>query len=114
MDWRFCPHCETQLDDATGICPACRWDSLDAPPPARPREPEPTLMERYRGTEFDSTLAEVAGPPVIYRQTRADKVRNLILAGVIGLITLFGGMLAWSTYQGNATAAPRGGQAAPR
>ena len=24
----YCPECETELDVATGICPACRWDPL--------------------------------------------------------------------------------------
>lgn len=96
MNWRFCPHCETQLDDATGICPACRWDPLEEKP-AEAAAPAVSLMERYRGTEYDSldamALAEAAarrrapGPTV--------KAKMVILAGVLALVGIYGGMVAY-------------------
>jgi hypothetical protein len=94
MNWRFCPHCETQLDDATGICPACRWDPAEVAPPA-PAEPEPSLMERYRGTEYDSQAA--IAPMMVHRASSGPttKAKLLLMAGVLTLVGLYGGMLAW-------------------
>ena len=95
MNWRFCPHCETQLDDATGICPACRWDPLDVPPPA-PAEPELSLMERYRGTEYDSLVVASSGL-VEHRATGpTTKARLFLLGGVLALVAIYGGIVAWS------------------
>lgn len=100
MNWRFCPHCETQLDEATGICPACRWDPLDEPPPTA-AAPEPSLMERYRGTEYDSL--EAMGPTMAERRRTGPttKAKMLMLAGVLTLVGLYGGMLAWTQVRDN-------------
>lgn len=98
MNWRFCPHCETQLDDETGICPACRWDPLEAPAPAQP-EPEPSLMERYRGTEYD-TLSAMAPAVAEHRAPGGlTKGRLWLLAGVLVLFGIYGGMIAWMTVR---------------
>jgi len=99
MNWRFCPHCETQLDEATGICPACRWDPLEEPAPAAP-QPELSLMERYRGTEYDSHLT--MAPAMLAerrRQGPTTKVKVLMLGGVLALVGLYGGILAYSQYR---------------
>jgi len=105
MNWRFCPHCETQLDEASGICPACRWDPLDSQPPVA-AVPEQSLMERYRGTEYDSlgTLA-----PAMAERRRSGpttKVKMLMFAGVLALFGLYGGMLAWSQIKDSLEQAP--------
>jgi hypothetical protein len=96
MNWRFCPHCETQLDEATGICPACRWDPLDVPPTA-PAGPEVSLMERYRGTEYDSQQAQAAAM-ARHRRTPGPtpKAKLMLLVGVLVLFGLYGGMYAFS------------------
>ena len=98
MNWRFCPHCETQLDDATGICPACRWDPLDVPPPA-PAEPELSLMDRYRGTQYDSEAA--ASLALLERRPTGPttKARLVLLAGVLALVGIYGGIVAWSAMK---------------
>lgn len=95
MNWRFCPHCETQLDDATGICPACRWDPFDAPPPAT-AEQKMSLLERYRGTEYDSLMT--SAPAMVGRQSHGPttKFKLLMLASVLALLGLYGGMVAWT------------------
>ena len=98
MNWRFCPHCETQLDEATGICPACRWDSFDVPPPAA-AEPERSLMDRYRGTEYDSgmtTAPALAESPATGPTTKA---RLVLLAGVLALVGIYGGIVAWTAVK---------------
>lgn len=99
MNWQFCPHCETQLDDATGICPACRWDPLEAPPPAAV-EPERSLMERYRGTEYDSlsTMAP-AMMAARHRNGPTTRFKLLMVGGVLTLVGLYGGILVWSQYK---------------
>jgi hypothetical protein len=98
MNWRFCPNCETQLDDATGICPACRWDPLDAPPPAA-AAPDVSLMERYRGTQYDSQLA-IAQQLVQRRHAGPTTTARLfLLAGVLALVGIYGGIVAWGAMK---------------
>lgn len=96
MNWRFCPHCETQLDEATGICPACRWDPLAEPPPA-PAATEQSLMERYRGTQYDSQLAMAA---LMTERRRSagptPKAKLALLVGVLVLFGLYGGMYTYT------------------
>ena len=52
----YCPSCETELDQATGICPACRWDPfvLAAQAEVKPVVRQRSLTEQYRGTEYDT------------------------------------------------------------
>jgi hypothetical protein len=96
MNWRFCPHCETQLDDETGICPACRWDPLDVEP-----EPEPeariSLVERYRGTEYDTSLSVsvTAQRPSGHPFARGLAVLAVTLLAVLGL---YGSMMGWTVF----------------
>ena len=55
----YCPECETDLDDNTGICPACRWDpraATDVRTFSATKPPEMSLTERYRGTAYDFVL----------------------------------------------------------
>ncbi|MFN8623252.1 MAG: hypothetical protein U0869_21145 [Chloroflexota bacterium] len=106
MNWRFCPNCETQLDDATGICPACRWDPLDVPPPAA-AEPEMSLMERYRGTQYDTQLTMA---PAMAEQARhggpTAKARLILLAGVLALVAIYGGIVTWGAMKDGVGSTP--------
>ena len=83
----YCPDCETELDQSTGICPACRWDPLlsSAQQPARPAEPEMSLTERYRGTQYDVRLEVASGgfPGV----TRG---RVFVIVGLLAAAGLYG------------------------
>ena len=94
MNWRFCPHCETQLDEATGICPACRWDPLDAPPPAA-AEAKMSLMERYRGTEYDSLKGMAPALAQEGSHGPTARFKLLMLAGVLVLFGLYGAIYAF-------------------
>jgi hypothetical protein len=96
MNWRFCPHCETQLDEATGICPACRWDPLAEPPPA-PAAPEMSLMERYRGTQYDSQVVMATAMTGKRRSAGpTPKAKLALVVGVLVLFGLYGGMYAYT------------------
>jgi hypothetical protein len=108
MNWRFCPHCETELDAGTGICPACRWDPLDVPEAAAP-EDHRSLMERYRGTEYDSRAASAMVAP---RRGAGGIARGRValIVGVLAIAALYGGMVAWMAVKDSvaAPAAPVG------
>ncbi len=85
----YCPECETELDQATGICPACRWDPIVAQTIVAPREEEPemSLTERYRGTRYDvSAHTATEHAPVVPRSRAVILVALVAGAGVYGLI----------------------------
>jgi hypothetical protein len=91
----YCPQCETDLDPATGICPACRWDPYLAatlqPSVAEPQE-ELSLTERYRGTRYDVSVQEAAARQSSVSRGRAFVLLSLTLgAGLYMLVmTLMG------------------------
>jgi hypothetical protein len=92
----YCPECETDLDSATGICPACRWDPESAIETSGVRvirtttTPELSLTERYRGTAYDfSTLSGALGES----GTGISRVRTLVIIGLIGAAVLYGTVL---------------------
>lgn|GEM_PF-3308581 len=101
MDWRFCPHCETQLDAETFICPACRWDPLSTPQ-TEERGPELSLMERYRGTQYDpgnwagAAASATMTPPV---SKTAHRVRTIVAVAIIAIIGAYGSMLVYTDMQ---------------
>lgn len=107
MDWHFCPHCETQLDAVTFICPACRWDPL-APPD---QEPDPaaglSLTERYRGTQY-SANGLAAAPAITHGAPIAttSRMRTFIVVGFVLLLGLYGSMLVVSDFQNRPTDRP--------
>ena len=97
MDWHFCPHCETQLDAETFICPACRWDPL-ATPEAAQAPAQPSIMERYRGTEYDmgwDAAAASATTPAPVSRT-AHRVRTIVVVAFIAVLGLYGTMLVYT------------------
>src|SRR5688572_18187142 len=42
----YCPECETELDQTTGVCPACRWDPYLI-------APKPTKAAKFEGSISD-------------------------------------------------------------
>ena len=92
----YCPECETDLDSATGICPACRWDPQGAIETSGFRiisttqATEMSLTERYRGTAYDfSTLSAAVGGP----RAGVSRARTLVIIGLVGAAVLYGAIL---------------------
>ena len=89
----YCPECETDLDPATGICPACRWDpyvAATAQAPAQPAEPEMSLTERYRGTRYDVTVPQSGGGGGTMSRGRTFVLVSLVAgAGLYALCLLY-------------------------
>jgi|EndMetStandDraft_8_1072994.scaffolds.fasta_scaffold213873_2 hypothetical protein len=98
MNWQFCPHCETELDAATSICPACRWDPLTADSSPEP-EQTGSLIDRYRGTEYDIAVFEAMSAPPTTGRTSSNRVRTLVIAGIIALMGLYGSMMVYHDYE---------------
>ncbi len=84
----YCPECETELDQNTGICPACRWDPTAVALAVRPQTDEPnlSLTERYRGTQYDISLEQAA----FHEATSVSRARSLVLVGLVAAIALYG------------------------
>lgn len=84
----YCPECETELDQATGICPACRWDPTVAALAARSQvqEPEMSLTERYRGTQYDISLQQAA----FNDATSVSRGRAFVLMALVACVALYG------------------------
>ena len=107
VDWHFCPHCETQLDAVTFICPACRWDPLAPPDQAEDPEAGLSLTERYRGTQYSSST--IAAAPAIAQHAPANptsRVRTFIIVGFVLLLGMYGSMLVYSDFQNRTTDRP--------
>ena len=85
----YCPECETELDQATGICPACRWDptaiALAVKP--QPQEPEMSLTERYRGTQYDISMQQAAMSDT---QAGVSRGRAFVLIALVAGVALYG------------------------
>ncbi len=82
----YCPECETDLDQATGICPACRWDPMMVARsrPATTTEPERSLTERYRGTDFDILTQDLA-----VSRNGVSRGRLFVVVGLVGAAALY-------------------------
>lgn len=84
----YCPECETDLDQVSGICPACRWDPVVAAATRRPAvgaRPEMSLTERYRGTRFDVSVHEgTANRPTVSRG------RSFVVVSLVAGAALYG------------------------
>jgi len=91
----FCPQCETELDQATGICPACRWDpvvvALNAPVVSD--GPELSLTERYRGTRYDMTLEQ--GP---MSNSGVSRGRTFVVVALVAGAVLYGVVMSTGTF----------------
>lgn len=89
----YCPECETDLDPSTGICPACRWDPListDIRTIRTAQQPEMSLTERYRGTQYDFTLQS----ELVSSQQGVSRGRAFVLVGLVAVATVYGLMLS--------------------
>jgi hypothetical protein len=107
VDWHFCPHCETQLDAVTFICPACRWDPLA--PAEQSQDPDAglSLTERYRGTQYSTSVPAAAHAFVpVAPAAHASRMRTFIVVGFVLLLGLYGGMLVYSDFQNRPTDRP--------
>jgi len=84
----YCPDCETELDQATGICPACRWDPMIARTSAvsQFQEQELSLTERYRGTEFDITLEQMS----MHERSGVSRGRAFVVVALVFGVALYG------------------------
>lgn len=90
----YCPDCETELDQNSGICPACRWDPVLAAAQqqqAQAKEPEISLSQRYRGTEYDLRAQMVASQDAPVSRGRAFVIVGL--AAGAGLYAIAMGVL---------------------
>jgi hypothetical protein len=84
----YCPKCETDLDPSTGICPACRWDpriSTDVRT-VRTAEPEMSLTERYRGTQYDVSLQSA----MVSSHQGVSRGRTFVIIGLVAAASLYG------------------------
>ena len=91
----YCPECETDLDQTTGICPACRWDPLlSTETQTEEMEPEPqlSLTERYRGSDYDLSVDELAMDPLAAGRTNSgvSRGRAFVIVSLIAGSILYG------------------------
>jgi hypothetical protein len=87
----YCPECETELDVATGICPACRWDPMMVRPTITPAdvEPEMSLTERYRGTRYDISLEQLA----MNQRSGVSRGRAFVIMTLVAAVALYGAVI---------------------
>jgi hypothetical protein len=93
----YCPECETDLDPATGICPACRWDPLLSPGAITRRNVRPSdmsLSERYRGTPYGLAVE----PELLMGAAQASggisRGRLFVIGGLVLSVVIYGAVLA--------------------
>ncbi len=84
----YCPECETELDQNTGICPACRWDptAVALSVENKTDDREVSLTERYRGTQYDISLEQAA----FNDATAVSRGRAFVLVGLVAGVALYG------------------------
>ena len=99
MNWHFCPHCETQLDEETFICPACRWDPLAVAPESQ--KDKTSLVERYRGTEYDSSAFDTAMVLPTHVPSFVGRARTVVMVGLLAILGLYGSMMFYTDLQGH-------------
>ena len=99
MDWHFCPHCETQLDAVTFICPACRWDPLAPKEEAENAEAALSLTERYRGTQYSTSVVAMPAMAKVAAPAPSNRIRTFIIVGFVLLLGMYGSMLVYSDFQ---------------
>ena len=87
----YCPECETDLDQTTGICPACRWDPIISQDPQAvetDQEPEMSLTERYRGSEYDIAMVQAAVGHA--PNTGVSRGRAFVVVGLVSGAIMYG------------------------
>ncbi|CAN5492842.1 hypothetical protein BH24CHL9_BH24CHL9_05810 [soil metagenome] len=84
----FCPECETELDQATGICPACRWDPYSAATRTNATsQTGSSISERYRGTPYDASWD---GAVVHHSSSGISRGRVIVIAGLLAVVGFYG------------------------
>jgi hypothetical protein len=86
VDWHFCPHCETQLDAVTFICPACRWDPLAPNEDAEASDAALSLTERYRGTQYSTSVPSAPAMAQHLPVISSIRVRSFIVLAFVLLL----------------------------
>jgi len=87
----YCPECETELDQTTGVCPACRWDPyLIAPKPTKSPKFEGSISDRYRGTPYDSQWQVATAE----RSPGISRARVFVITMMLGVGAFYGVILA--------------------
>jgi hypothetical protein len=83
----YCPECETDLDQTTGICPACRWDPVIAATTRPVRAPEAglSLTERYRGTRYD-----ISAEDAVVRSSGVSRGRSFVIVTLVAGVAFYG------------------------
>ena len=88
----YCPECETELDQTTGICPACRWDPLVARATVEEEsEPEVSLSERYRGTSYSNGMIDQQ--LAMEEPGGFSRGRAFVILGLIAGVVFYGGVI---------------------
>ena len=83
----YCPECETDLDQVSGICPACRWDPyLVTPQPTKRPKPGESLTERYRGTPYETHWESVVTAP----HATISRGRAFVIVALLALGAFYG------------------------
>ncbi len=79
-----CPDCETELDQADGICPACGWDPVISVFHVEAQGSEVASNDGYGG-EFDAGwwIAATKNAPV-------SRGRALIIATLLAMAAVYG------------------------
>jgi hypothetical protein len=92
----FCPLCETDLDPVSGACPACRWQhaTVATAPAARaaPVRRPTSLTERYRGTEWDTSM-HTSGTATVRSPSGIPKARLLLVVGLFAVGGIYGAIM---------------------
>jgi hypothetical protein len=88
----YCPECETELDQTTGVCPACRWDPyLMAPKPTKVQKFEGSISDRYRGTPYDSQWQVAAAAQ---SGSGISRARVFVITMMLAVAAFYGVILA--------------------
>ena len=87
----YCPECETELDQTTGICPACRWDPIisnESLAVETTEDPEMSLTDRYRGTQYDIAMDQAAVGQATH--TSVSRGRAFVVVGLVAGSIMYG------------------------
>ena len=80
-----CPDCETELDQAHGICPACGWDPILSSIGSEHQEwaVSPSDSDRAKDLEAGWALAATKSAPV-------SRTRATVIAGLLAMVAGYG------------------------
>lgn len=80
-----CPECETELDQVSGVCPACRWDTSRVAAPVDSQDAaDETYTDRYRGTAHHHQMSFGEA-----NDEGTMRARAFLIVAMVGLLGLF-------------------------